>query len=267
MSYAAWGGALLPCVPGPRLLGQAEVGIFILCAPPPRSRHLAQPLPLIRANPGGSHAANHLLGPAPQPSEPHESSSAPQTQPQGAESEPTSPCWEQKAMLGAGELSSRALWRRQARGSSLQGAGERKRCRQAGLGCKRRVGFPTSASTEVSSIVSARNRQPWGSRAASCSGAARKRIQLRPPAARTPPAARSPGEPAGPKDTASLLCDPTASGLGHRAAFPRADSPSPRQMLCQPGWPQRLAVAKKRLGLSHRGGEDGTGSTPSSPCC
>lgn len=116
----------------------------------------------------------------------------------------------------------------------LAGAGERKRCRQAGPGCKRRVGFPTSASTEVSSIVSARNRQPWGSRAASCSGAARKRIQLRPPAAPTPPAARSPGEPAGLKDTASLLRHPTAPGFGHRRL------PTSRQPVSQadavPAW-------------------------------
>lgn len=72
------GGALLPCVPGPRLLGQAEVDIFILCSPPPHSRYLAQPLPLICTGPGGSHSASHLLGPMPQPLEPHESSSAPQ---------------------------------------------------------------------------------------------------------------------------------------------------------------------------------------------
>lgn len=104
------GGALLPCVLGPRLLGQAEVDIFILCSPPPHSRYLAQPLPLICTGPGGSHSASHLLGPMPQPLEPHESSSAPQTQSQGAENKPTCPSWEQKATVGAGELSRARAW-------------------------------------------------------------------------------------------------------------------------------------------------------------
>lgn len=137
----------------------------------------------------------------------------------------------------------------------LAGAGERKRCRQAGTGCKRRVGFPMSASTEVSSIVSARNRQPWGSRAASCSGAARKRIQLWPTAARIPPAAHSPGESAGLKDTGSLVRDPTAPGLGHRRL------PTSRQPVSEAdaasAWPASVRSRGERLGLSYRAGEDG----------
>lgn len=98
---------------------------------------------------------------------------------------------------------------------------------QEGSGISR-VGIHRSPS-----IVSARNRQLRGCWAASCFGAAGKRIQLWPTAAQIPPAAPSPGESTGLKDTGSLVCDPTAPGLGCYCLPTQPTAPQPvpeRQM-------------------------------------